>query len=793
MSSVAAIAAASSLVFARMRFPAKRMLVLRKFTFLIGALLIGCSVYAHATVFGQVQGIVHDPRHRPVAGAAVEMQALDSSLILRARTNASGYFSFLSVPLGGYTITIRSHGFDVLMQTVTVYSDTSPILHFPLQVGTVRQSVQVSTEVDAANPNSVTPTTLVNRTDIARTPGADRTDSMAMITEYVPGAYMVHDMLHVRGGHQVSWEIDGVAIPNTEIASNLGPQIDPKDIDYLEVQRGSYNADVGDRTYGVFDVSPRTGFERNNEAELIASGGSYDQTNDQINFGGHTERFAYYASANGNRTNYGLMPPIAQPYHDAANGYGGFTSLVYNRTPKDQFRLVAQLRTDYFQIPYDPNPNDYENLQYDSSGLRDGQHETDGFAAFSWVHTLNAATLLQVSPFYHYNSADYVPGAQDTPIAAMSDRASNYAGAQASLTTQIKNHTVQAGLYGFGQHDSDAFGANFANGAYPNFQMQQANAGGVTEEYVSDNYKLDRWITVLAGVRASQYVAAFTEVETDPRLGLSVQVPKIHWVLRAFYGRYYQPPPLETLSGPVLGYANSTNSSFLPLHGERDEEHQFGVQIPLRGWLIDADNFETRANNFLDHSNVGESNIFFPISIDGALIQGWELTIHSPVAWRFGQVHLAYSNQLAEQRGAITGGLVCVPISAPQCNAGFNYTPLDHDQRNTLNVGMDAKLPAQMYASVNLYYGSGFENGDPNAQYPGQYLPHDTNLSLSAGKTWRKRITASVDATNVTNHRVLLDNSLTFGGFHYNAPREIYAELRYRFHYGRLLHRGKSQ
>jgi hypothetical protein len=33
----------------------------------------------------------------------------------------------------------------------------------------------------------------------------------------------------------------------------------------------------------------------------------------------------------------------------------------------------------------------------------------------------------------------------------------------------------------------------------------------------------------------------------------------------------------------------------------------------------------------------------------------------------------------------------------------------------------------------------------------------------------------------VSNPRVLLDNSLTFGGFHYNEPRQLYAELRYRF------------
>ena len=73
---------------------------------------------------------------------------------------------------------------------------------------------------------------------------------------------MVHDMLHIRGGHQYSWLIDGVPVPNTNIASNVGPQIDPKDIDYVEVQRGSYDAEYGDRTYGIFNVVPRTGFER---------------------------------------------------------------------------------------------------------------------------------------------------------------------------------------------------------------------------------------------------------------------------------------------------------------------------------------------------------------------------------------------------------------------------------------------------------------------------------------------------------------------------------------------------
>ena len=162
-----------------------------------------------------------------------------------------------------------------------------------------------------ATTQSVTPTTMLDREDIRETPGADRTNGMEMITDYVPAAYVTHDMLHMRGGHQVEFLIDGVPIPNTNIANNLGPQIDPKDIDELEVLRGSYDADYGDRTYGIFNIVPRTGFERNNECDLVLSFGNFYQTNDQISCGGHTERFAYYVSANGNRSNYGLQTPIA--------------------------------------------------------------------------------------------------------------------------------------------------------------------------------------------------------------------------------------------------------------------------------------------------------------------------------------------------------------------------------------------------------------------------------------------------------------------------------------------------
>ena len=263
---------------------------------------------------------------------------------------------------------------------------------------------------------------MVSRTDIQQTPGADRTNGMEMITDYVPASYVTHDMLHMMGGHQVNWLIDGVPIPNTNIATNLGPQILPRDIDYLEVYSGSYDADYGDRTYGVFNVVPRTGFERDKECDLVLTAGNFYQTDDQISCGGHTQRFAYYGSLNGNRSQYGLQTPVPQVVNDAVNGFGGFASFIFNPDPKNQYRLVTSLRRDYYQIPIDPDPNSIGNQVYPSSGLHDAEIEPDGYATFSWVHTFDPNTLLTVSPFYHYNGADYKGGANDYPVISSSIR-----------------------------------------------------------------------------------------------------------------------------------------------------------------------------------------------------------------------------------------------------------------------------------------------------------------------------------------------------------------------------------
>jgi len=173
---------------------------------IVQLLAFALATPAFANVYGAVRGVVHDPQHRPVQGTMVMLKAKSSELTKTALTDANGNFQFNAVPLGDYTVSVANKGFEQTAQDVTVISGTVPVAHFQLKLASAHEKVTVSAEQAAVAPtDSATPITLVDSLDIARTPGADRSNSLAMITDYTPGAYVTHDMLHMRGGHQTTW------------------------------------------------------------------------------------------------------------------------------------------------------------------------------------------------------------------------------------------------------------------------------------------------------------------------------------------------------------------------------------------------------------------------------------------------------------------------------------------------------------------------------------------------------------------------------------------------------------
>jgi outer membrane receptor protein involved in Fe transport len=730
----------------------------RAFKQLLFSAILLISACVQAAVFGSLRGIVHDPSHRPVPGARVTLRAAHSEYTQWAETGGEGEFAFQAVPAGEYVVSVAQPGFESAKLPVTVSASAAPLVHLQLKLAEQSQSTVVSEQADAVNAAPATPSMLVSRAEIQQTPGADLTNSLTMITSFVPGAYMTHDQLHIRGGHQVTWAVDGVPIPNTNIASNVGPQMDPKDIDYLEVSRGGYAADLGDRTYGVFNVVPRTGFERDREMDIVTTYGSFHQTNNQLSYGGHSQTLGWLASVNGNRSDYGLETPGPDVVHDRVWGLGGFGSLIYNSGSNDQLRLTASLRRDDYQVP-------------NTDGLSDVERERDAVATLNWSHRLSSRLLLAVSPFVHYNRANYDGDPTADPVSAVQHLASLYGGGQAELGYTDRTLNASLGLYGFAQHD-DEFIHLTDTGSGSQVQQSQPGSGGLVALFSGGQWRPYEWVTLTAGLRYTHFSGAVVENATDPRVALAIRVPKLRWTLRGYYGRYYQAPPLSTVSGPLLEYAVAQGLGVIPLNGERDQEYQAGLLIPLRGWSFDLNSFHMRAANYFDHNAVGNSNVFFPLSIAGARISGWEVTLHSPRIRRRAEVSLAYSRQIAEGQGAVTGGLTDF---APPDNG---YFLLDHDQRHTLHVNLNVTLAAHTWMSAGVYYGSGFTDGSSDTP---AHLPGHTTVDFSVGHDFGERLTLSATALNAANRRFLLDNSETFGGTHYAEPRQVYVQLRYRF------------
>ena len=167
---------------------------------------------------------------------------------------------------------------------------------------------------------------------------------------------------------------------------------------------------------------------------------------------------------------------------------------------------------------------------------------------------------------------------------------------------------------------------------------------------------------------------------------------------------------------------------------------------------------------------LGNSNIFFPLTIYRARIRGWEGTLRSPQLWHRANLHLVYSHQRAEGGGAVSGGLT--DFTPPAAGLFF----LDHDQRDTLNAGVSIDLPWRIRSNHSVHFGSGFLNGDGPSHLPGY-----TTVDVAYSRTFHERWTAEVSALNLGNRRYRIDRSNTFGGSHFANPREVMGQIKYRF------------
>jgi Carboxypeptidase regulatory-like domain len=113
-------------------------------TFCLTAIVLSVTMTARADIKGAVSGIVTDPKAAVIPGASVTATNIETRVQSRTVTDGKGFYSLPALPLGTYTISIKTVGFSEYEQTGVVIDANSSIrLDVALQLATVTNMVTV--------------------------------------------------------------------------------------------------------------------------------------------------------------------------------------------------------------------------------------------------------------------------------------------------------------------------------------------------------------------------------------------------------------------------------------------------------------------------------------------------------------------------------------------------------------------------------------------------------------------------------------------------------------------------
>ncbi|MGO9255063.1 MAG: carboxypeptidase regulatory-like domain-containing protein [Bryobacteraceae bacterium] len=100
-------------------------------------------------IYATLTGVVTDPSQAVVVAAKVTLKDAQSGSLRDTVTNSDGYFTFASVPVGNYNLTIEAKGFTLYkVDGIALNGGDKRNVDAQLTLGATAQAVEVSSEVD---------------------------------------------------------------------------------------------------------------------------------------------------------------------------------------------------------------------------------------------------------------------------------------------------------------------------------------------------------------------------------------------------------------------------------------------------------------------------------------------------------------------------------------------------------------------------------------------------------------------------------------------------------------------
>src|SRR5580698_2635672 len=145
---------------------------MKRIMILMSMLFVMCSILpAQIANEGGVLGVVADRSGAMIPGAAVTAKNLETGFTKEAKTDSTGAFEILGLPIGPYTVTVSMQGFKTWTETNMVLAvgqraRVSPLL----EVGELSEHVSVQADSEQLQTENASVDTVVQQKQIRDLP-----------------------------------------------------------------------------------------------------------------------------------------------------------------------------------------------------------------------------------------------------------------------------------------------------------------------------------------------------------------------------------------------------------------------------------------------------------------------------------------------------------------------------------------------------------------------------------------------------------------------------------------------
>jgi hypothetical protein len=737
---------------------------------------------------GTIEGTVVDPSGASVPKAAISIHNASTGYSQTAVTDSSGAFRLGNLPPNPYHLEISASGFAPFSQEVVIRNSLPVQVKAQLALAGSATTVTVEGAAETLE-NDPTAHVDVDRSQLMKLPSFDPGGGLSQAITYSTGGVAAdsNGLFHPLGDHaQTSFVIDGQPISDQQ-SKVFSTQLPTSAIQGMELITGSPNAEFGDKTSLVAQVTTRSGlgagkFFGNIDATYgnfgISCPGCNPTEGGSIGLGWGTAKFGNFFAADGSNSGRFLDTPEYLPIHDQGNNQTLFDRIDIQPNGKDAFHVNLFAARNWIQIPND----------FDQVGQDQRQRVLTWNIAPSYQHTFNQHTLLTINPYIRKDQFNYYPSnpvSNDFPATQSEQRQLFNWGVRADISTTQGRHNLKYGIdlkqtrllenFQFGITDPgfnspciDATGASVADatltnptqctgaGFQPNtdanpnasspfspallpFDLSRNgnpfvfhDTGNINEYafYVQDSITLGNFL-ISPGFRVDHYVGLVTKTEPEPRLGISYNVKRTKTVLRAAYARTMETPFNENLllssATGVGGLAqNLFGSTSVPIAPGFRNQFNGGFQQALGKYiLIDADYFWKYTHNAFDFSTLLNTTLTFPISWHNSKLDGVTGRVSTTNIHGF-QAYWTFGHTRARYFFPEDGGLI--PQGTPLNGSVFR---IDHDQALQSTVSLRYQHKNFEWIALTYRYDSGLVvSGVPDA---GAALGLTPNQQVSIG------------------------------------------------------------